>query len=55
MCRFNSLPEQATVSTESREAYNQLYSEKLDANHFEAVRDLLPALRCGSLALGLTA
>ena len=49
MRRFHGLPEEASVNTESRKAYTQLYTENLAGDHFEAIRDLLPALRCASL------
>ncbi|RLM55772.1 hypothetical protein C2845_PM10G11590 [Panicum miliaceum] len=55
MRRFKVLPEDTAANNESKQAYTQLYSEKLDGDHFEAVRELLPALRNASPALGLTA
>ena len=55
MRRFNIISEQAAANSESKLAYTQLYSEKFNADHHEAVRELLPALRCADPALGLTA
>ena len=49
MCRFNVIPEVAVPNSDSKKAYTQLYKEKLDAGHFEAMRDLLPALRSSSV------
>ena len=54
MRRFSVIPEVATPNSDSKKAYTQLYEEKLDASHFEAMRDLLPALRSSS-AMGITA
>ena len=49
MRRFNVIPELAVPNSDSKKAYMQLYKEKLDAGHFEAMRDLLPALRSSSV------
>ena len=49
MRRFNVIPDVAVPSSDSKKAYMQLYKEKLDAGHFEAMRDLLPALRSSSV------
>ena len=54
MRRFNVIPEVGAPNSDSKKAYMQLYKEKLDASHFEAMRDLLPALRSSS-AMGITA
>lgn len=53
MRRFNVIPDVAAPNSDSKKTYMQLYKEKLDAGHFEAMRDLLPALG-SSLAMGFT-
>jgi len=53
MRRFNVIPDVAAPNSNSKKTYMQLYKEKLDAGHFEAMRDLLPALG-SSLAMGFT-
>ena len=54
MRHFSVIPEVAAPNSDSKKAYTQLYKEKLDAGHFEAMRDLLLALRSSS-AMGFTA
>jgi hypothetical protein len=49
MRRFNVIPDVAAPNSDSKKSYTQLYKEKLDAGHFEAMRDLLPALRSSSV------
>ena len=44
----------AAPNSDSKKAYTELYKEKLDAGHFEAMRDLLPALHSSSV-MGFTA
>ena len=53
MRRFNVIPDVAAPNSDSKKAYTQFYKEKLDDSHFEAMRDLLPALRSSS-AMGFT-
>ena len=53
MRRFSVIPDVATPNSDSKKTYMQLYKEKLDAGHFEAMRDLLLALRSSS-AMGFT-
>ena len=53
MRHFNAVPEVATPNSDSKKAYSELYKEKFDDDHFEAVRDLLPVLR-NSLTMGFT-
>ena len=50
---FNVIPDVTAPNSDSKKVYTQLYKEKLDAGHFEAMRDLLPALRSSS-AMGFT-
>ena len=54
MRRFGVIPEVAVPNSDSKKAYTELYKEKLDAGHFEAMRDLLPALHSSSV-MGFTA
>ena len=53
MRRFNVVPEVAAQNSDSKKTYSELYKEKFDDDHFEAVRDLLPALRNSSI-MGFT-
>ena len=46
---FNVILDVAAPNSDSKKAYTQLYKEKLDAGHFEAMKDLLPALRSSSV------
>ena len=56
MRRLSVLPDNATAAnSESKQAYDQLYKQRMDNDHYEAVRDLVPALRCNGPALGLLA
>ena len=41
MRHFSVIPEVAAPNSDSKKAYTQLYKEKLDDGHFEAMRDLL--------------
>jgi len=54
MRHFSVIPEVAAPNSDSKKAYTQLYKEKLDAGHFEAIRDLLSALHSSSV-MGFTA
>jgi len=54
MRRFGVIPEVAVPNSDSKKAYTELYKEKLDAGHFEAMRYLLPALHSSSV-MGFTA
>jgi len=49
MRHFNAVLEVAAPNSDSKKTYSELYKEKLDASHFEAMRDLLPALHSSSL------
>jgi hypothetical protein len=49
MRRFNVIPELVMPNSDSKKACMQLYKEKLDAGHFKAMMDLLPALRSSSV------
>jgi hypothetical protein len=51
---FSVIPEVAAPNSDSKKAYTQLYKEKLNAGHFEAIRDLLLALHSSSV-MGFTA
>jgi len=53
MRHFNVVSEVAAPNSDSKKAYLELYKEKFDDDHFEAVRDLLPALR-NSSTMGFT-
>ena len=54
MRHFGVIPEVAAPNSDSKKAYTELYKEKLDAGHFEAMRYLLPALHSSSV-MGFTA
>ncbi|CAN6282511.1 unnamed protein product [Urochloa humidicola] len=49
MHRFEGAPEAAPVTTEAKQAYKKFYVEGAREKNFEAIRDLLPSLRCASL------
>ena len=53
MRRFNVIPDVAAPNSDSKKAYMQLYKGEARRRHFEAMRDLLPALRSSS-AMGFT-
>ncbi|CAN6239763.1 unnamed protein product [Urochloa humidicola] len=56
MQRFGLIPEGVAVNTEGKKAYEKLYKEEgLATKNFEAMRDLLPALKNASPFLGMKA
>ncbi|CAN6301852.1 unnamed protein product [Urochloa humidicola] len=56
MCRFDMIPETAsTPTTEGRKAYQKLYRTGVQSDQFEAMSDLLLALRNVSPILGMQA
>ncbi|CAN6348525.1 unnamed protein product [Urochloa humidicola] len=55
MQRFELIPEGVAVNTEGKKAYEKLYKEGLAAKNFEAMRDLMPALKNASSFLGMQA
>ncbi|CAN6212325.1 unnamed protein product [Urochloa humidicola] len=55
MRRFQMIPEATTPTSEGKRAYEQLYKEGVQNEHFEAMSDLLPALRNLSPILGMQA
>ncbi|CAO2186159.1 unnamed protein product [Urochloa humidicola] len=55
MRRFNLIPEAAPVNTAGKQAYAKVYKSGMAGNHFEAVGDLIPALRNMSPILGMQA
>ncbi|CAN6333269.1 unnamed protein product [Urochloa humidicola] len=55
MRRFGVVPENVPINTGGKQAYAKLYKEGMDGDHFEAVRDLLPALWNASTILGTQA
>ncbi|CAL4944301.1 unnamed protein product [Urochloa decumbens] len=55
MRRFSDAPETAPLTMEDKQAYDKLYKESLAATDFEAMRDLIPALRNASPILGMQA
>ncbi|CAN6358464.1 unnamed protein product [Urochloa humidicola] len=56
MQRFGLIPEGVAVNTEGKKAYEKLYSEGgLVTKNFEAMRDLMPALKNASTFLGMQA
>ncbi|CAL5008730.1 unnamed protein product [Urochloa decumbens] len=55
MRRFDMIPEATTPNTEGRKAYEKLYRTGVQGEHFDAMDDLLPALRNVSPLVGMQA
>ena len=55
MRRFDMAQNAAPITIDAQQAYKQLYTEKLADSHFEAVSELLPALRSSCPILGIDA
>ncbi|CAO2146343.1 unnamed protein product [Urochloa humidicola] len=55
MRRFSEIPDTEPLTAEDKLAYDKLYKEGLAANNFEAMHDLIPALRNASPILGMQA
>ncbi|CAN6238466.1 unnamed protein product [Urochloa humidicola] len=53
MRRFGVVPEGAPVTNGAKEAYKKFYAEDMREMAFEAVSELIPALRYASPTLGL--
>jgi hypothetical protein len=55
MQRFGVAEKSTNTTPSIKAAYAKFYADEARDKHFEAMSDLLPALRCNAMAVGLQA